>query len=100
MAGMWDTLSELFAHSGVVLGGTDDAVIFIHRNTLIGNRFLHGVSQFLEKAFSVRRRRRRDLAFVALLDGGDLPDSRGCGIQLFVGNWCRWRWRLQGFGLR
>jgi len=100
MAGIRNTLSELFADRGVILGGTDNAVEFIHRKTLIGNRFLQGVLPLLGKTLFVRRRRRRDLAFVALLDGGDLPDSRGRGIQLFVGNWCRWRWRLQGWGLR
>jgi hypothetical protein len=31
-------------------------------------------------------RRGRDLAFVALLNGGDLTDSRVRGIQLFVRN--------------
>src|SRR6516165_3219734 len=100
MAGMSDTLSELFADRGVVLGGTDNAVVFIHRKTLIGNRFLQGVVLLLGKALFVRRRRRRDLAFVALPDSGYLPDGHSCGIQLFVGNWCRWRWRLQGWGLR
>ena len=79
-------MSELFADRGIVLGGTDNAVVFIHRKTLIGNRFLQGVVLLLGKALFVRRRRRRDLAFVALLNGGDLTDSRVRGIQLFVRN--------------
>ena len=79
-------MNEHLADRGVVFGGTDNAVVFIHRKALIGNRFPEGVVRLVGKAFYVRRRRRRDLAFVALLDGGDLPDSRGRGIQLFVGD--------------
>ena len=86
MAGIRNTSSKLFADRGVVLGGTDDVVVFIYRKTLIGHRFLQGVVLLFGKALFVRRRGCRDLAFVALLNGGDLTDSRVRGIQLFVRN--------------
>src|SRR6516164_6860656 len=91
---MRNTLGELLAHRGVVLGRTHNAVVFIHRKVLIGHRLRQGIVRFVCKALFVGRRRRRDLAFVALSDGGDLPDSRRSRIQLVVRNRRRWWLRL------
>ena len=90
MAGMPNTLNELFADRGVVLGSTDNAVVFIHGKTLVGNRLLHRVVRLIGKALLVGYRRLRDLALITLPNGGHLTDGSGSSIQLHVRNDRRW----------
>src|SRR5262245_33683002 len=81
-----DALTNFFANAGVVLRHFQDGIVFLNRESLIGDSLFQGTDGLVQNPLLVVGGRRGYALLIILLESSDLLDGDCRRVELVVGN--------------